>query len=135
MNTKSKNNKSNKKKGTRIGNFIVDFDKGNFNSVKISAVSGNWNVRYREDNVLYSWIKGEITSEEGRSILHMVFATWYAACNTIPDEISIPEILKAYYDSIERTINNTEPLSDEEHNKILEEEKQNYNNLKNGTGN
>ena len=124
-----------KPKGTQVGNFIVSFEKGNFESVKITSVAGNWNIRFREDNALYNFIKRETKTKEGINLLEYLFSTWYMATNGVPDLQFIQDIIKAYNNSIERIMKISNQLSDEEHDKILEEEKENYNNTKNGTGN
>lgn len=115
----------------QIGNFKVSFDEGQLQSVKITAVAGNWNIRFREDNALFHWISNEMKTGEGRKILHLVFAAYYMVCNGVPDNIFYGDILKAYQNSLDRMAGRQE-LSKEEDDKILEEEKEKYNNLKTG---
>lgn len=126
MKTLKTNNKSNKIKGRQVGNFLVSFDTGNLRSIKITAISGNWNIRFREDNALYTWIGNEMKTEEGREILKVLFAMYYACCNGVPDMIFIEQVFKAYNDSIERLKNSSGSISDEEDKVILDEERKKY---------
>lgn len=126
MKTKQTSHKSNKPKGTQIGNFLVSFDKGEFNAIKITAVAGHWNIRFREDNPLYGFISTELKSTEGKKILNMLFAMYYATCNAIPDATLVQDILIAYQRSVERMQEKIGSLSDKEHDEILEEEKSIY---------
>lgn len=130
MSNKSSQFKNRNNKSTQVGNFLVSFEKGQLQSVKITSVSGNWNIRYRQDNPLFLWITDQMKSEEGRKILHLVFATYYAACNGVPDNIFFEDILKAYQNSIDRINEANLKSSDEENNQIINEERQKYNNLK-----
>lgn len=135
LKTSQTNRKSNKPKGTQIGNFIVSFDKGEFRAVKITAVSGHWNIRFREDNPLYSFISTEPNTKEGRDILNMVFLMYYAISNAILEAMLIEDIFIAYKLSIERMQECIGKLSDKEHDDILEEEKLIYNQRNNESAN
>lgn len=123
LKTKQTTHKSNKPKEIQIGNFLVSFDKGEFNAIKITAVAGHWNIRFREDNPLYGFISTELKSTEGKKILNMLFAMYYATCNAIPDAPLVQDILMAYQRSVERTQERIGSMSDKEHDEILEEEK------------
>ncbi|NDV68614.1 hypothetical protein [Dysgonomonas sp. 25] len=127
MSNKPSKLKSNKGKFTQIGNFLVSFEKGQFQSVKIMAASGNWNIRFREDNSLYQWILNQIKSEEGQKILQYVFAAYYAVCSGVPDNIFFEDILKAYQNSIDRISAANQELSENDDWQIINEEREKYN--------
>lgn len=115
-----------KKGGIQIGNFLVSFGNGQLQSVKISAVSGNWNIRFREDHPLFLWISNQIKTEEGRKILNLVFAADYAVCNGIPDNIFLEEIIQSYNNSIKRLRKAQGQSADQDDKQIVEEERRNY---------
>ncbi|PXV62361.1 hypothetical protein CLV62_12049 [Dysgonomonas alginatilytica] len=129
------NKTSKKKKGIQIGNFIVTFDTGNLKAVKITSVAENWNVRYREDNILYAWILNELKTEEGREVLHLAFACWFAASNGIPDDTFLEDVVQAYTRSIERMKEGVKRLSEEEDQELLDKMKSDFGSPKPTTDN
>lgn len=120
------NNKSKKKKGIQVGNYIVTLENGEMAAIKITAVSGNWNIRYREDNPLYLWLKNNLKTEEGKNILHIVFATFFAACNAVPDREFVEDVIGAFNRSVERAKPDQPELSDAEDRQIIEEERNKF---------
>lgn len=130
MSNKPNSLKSKNDKSISVGNFIIKFEKGQkFRTVKIASVNGNWNISFREDNPLFLWISNEIKTEEGRNILHMVFAAYYAVCNGVPDSIFIEEIIQSYKSSVDRIVQAQKSLSEEADQAIIKEEKEKYQSL------
>lgn len=121
-----------KNKSDRIGNFLISFDAGTLKAVKITSLAGNWNIRFREDNTLFSWIKNQMESDEGRKVLHLVFSSYYAATNAVPDKEFLEDIVNAYSRSIDRLKVNSQMISDEDNLKIIAEEKEKHINKKDG---
>lgn len=127
MGNKPNNLKSKNDKSTQIGNFIIKFEKGQMlRCVKITSVNGNWSISFREDNPLFLWISNEIKTEEGRNILHIEFAAYYAVCNGVPDSIFIEEIIQSYKSSVNRIVQAQKTLSEEADQAIIKEEKEKY---------
>jgi len=133
MSNKPKRFKEKKDKVIQIGNYLVSFEKGQFRSVKITSVAGNWNVRYREDNPLFTYIVKEMESKEGQERLHLQFASYYMVCNAVPDDIFLKELITNYNASIDRVIASNQKPTNAEDAKIIEEEKEKYNLFKNST--
>lgn len=120
------NNTVKKKKGMQIGNFIVTTETGDLNSVKVTATSGNWNIRYRQDNIVYAWIVEGLKSEEGKETLHLAFSCWFAACCGVPDAEFLKDVVDAYTRSADRMRESVKKLSDNADNEIIKEEKENF---------
>lgn len=131
MSNKPGNLKKPKNEFVHIGNFHVSFPKSQFRYVKIAVLSGHWSITFREDNPLFGWVSNEIKTPDGRNILHIVFAAYYAVCNGVPDNIFFEDILKVYQNSIERMTVAKQELSENEDKQIIEDENEKYNTLKN----
>ncbi|MDH6311131.1 hypothetical protein M2451_004000 [Dysgonomonas sp. PFB1-18] len=133
MSNKSSQFKNKNGNATQIGNYLVSFEKGRFRSVKIAAVSGNWNIRYREDNPLFTFIYDLIKTEEGRNYLHVSIAAYYMVTNGVPDSEFFEDIYNARQRSFDRINKANGIVSEEEDDKILNEEKEKYKTLNNNT--
>ena len=120
------NNPIKKKKGIQIGNFLITKEQGTLSAIKITSVAGNWNIRFREDNYLFTWIKNMLNTEENKEILHLAITCWFAATSGVPDSTFLEDVLTAYTRSVDRMNENVKKLSDEADKEIIKEEKDKY---------
>ena len=114
-----------RKNEVKIGEFLVSRDKGNpFDRLKIETTSGNWNVKFRQDQEVFNTLVELSKDEEMSSYLETWIRMQYLVCMTAPDLDFMQDFFKAYTSLIERR--QAAPVSDEEDAKILEEERRKY---------
>lgn len=121
-----RNKRIKQKDEAQIGNFIIKFTTGKFNFVRVSSVASNWSLNFREDNLIYTWIKNELNVEDGKEILHLLFSFWYSTTNGIPDQEFIEDSLKSYSNSIKRMQKALGNYTEGEHDEALQDVKSSY---------
>ena len=108
-------------KKIQIHNFVVlkyKIDKTSF--IKVSTVSGDWSVSYREDNIMYLTL--DMAEESQYEGIYNVMVGMYGACNTVDQEFT-KELFGALHRFYERLKSKQPAVSEEENAKVLKDEK------------
>ena len=108
-------------KKIQIHNFVVlkyKIDKTSF--IKVSTVSGDWSVSYREDNIMYLTL--DMADESQYEGIYNVMVGMYGACNTVDQEFT-KELFGALHRFYERLKSKQPAVSEEENAKVLKDEK------------
>ncbi|MBR8706943.1 hypothetical protein [Bacteroides pyogenes] len=121
---------SKKKDGIQVGNFIVTRDSGSEHDwIGIKAVSGFWSIRFRDDNMMFVRIRELANNKEFHEYLEAWIRVCYLISNSTPDVPFLDEFFKSYSALSERLRALQNPVSTEDDEKVLEEERI-MNNLK-----
>lgn len=124
----SKNNKQ-KKDGIQIGNYLVTREGlGEMKYLKVQAVSGIWNTKWRSDNEFYHFVEPLINDPDRKAYLESFFTICYLMCNGFKDLEFMQGFKTIFLAQVERIgkIVGNNPLSDEEDREIIDEEKKAY---------
>lgn len=118
---------SNKKTPLRFGNFTVTRDSGNEHDwITIKAVSGFWTMRFRDDNEMFERIRLLANNKD----FHEYIETWIKVCyliaNCTPDAEFMKVFFEGYTQMNDRLLSRQKEISEEEDQKILEQEKTAY---------
>lgn len=106
-------------KKIQIHNFVMlkhKVDKMSF--IKVSSVAGDWQVSYREDNIMYLTL--DMAKEEDYEALHNVFTAIYGTCNIVDSDFT-KDVFDALYRTIKRR-EDTAPLQMDD-SRVLEEDR------------
>ena len=116
-----------KKTDKRIGNFIISKYGNELQYIKVSAAAGHWSETYRSDNEFYKLLDEVLkaTDENSEKYLHSLFISHMIVCNGGKDWPFMQDVLDANKRMIER-LNPTAEISEEENQKIINEEKEKY---------
>ncbi len=110
---------------TQIGNFIVSKFGDDLKTIKVRSVAGNWSVQWRSDSEFYALIE-DMLKQEG----HMYFTNFITVCflasNGVKDNQFFNEFAESYSEMSER-FNKQSEISDEEDQKIIDEQRKKYN--------
>lgn len=81
----------------QINNFVIYHeDLGeNVKYFIIKAVSGNWELKFRNDNSQYQLIEAFVYDDEKDAALENALAVWFITTNTILDEDFFVDIINA----------------------------------------
>lgn len=116
---------------TQIGNFIVSKFGDDLKTIKVRSVAGNWSVQWRSDSEFYALIE-DMLKQEG----HMYFTNFITVCflasNGVKDNQFFNEFAKSYQEMSERFNNQEKEVSDEDDQRIIEEQREKYNEEHNG---
>lgn len=116
-----------KKSDKRIGNFIVSRYGNELQYIKVSTSAGHWSETFRSDNEFYTRLDNALkaTDENSEQYLHSLFITHMICCNGSKDWQFIEDVYKAHKAMVDR-LNPTAEISEEENQKIINEEKEKY---------
>lgn len=116
-----------KKSDKRIGNFIVSKYGNELQYIKISTSAGHWSETFRSDNEFYKILDDllKVTDEHSDKYLHSLIVTHMIVCNGLKDWSFMEDVLDANKRMIER-IKQAKEISEEENQKIINEEKEKY---------
>lgn len=113
-----------KKKEIRLGNFKITREKMVFEYIKVEAISGIWNMKFRSDNPYYPILDEMLKSEDAHRHLHNSIAMNFLIANGLKDMRFIEDVITAYNEFVERT--KEKPLSETEDQAIINEEKEKH---------
>lgn len=109
----------------RLGNFEISEEiDADHNWLRIKAVSGFWETRFRDDNEMYDKVRRILAEPVLEQHLTACIQLSYIVCNTVPDLQFLEDMTNAYVRMSERY--QAKPLTDEEDKKILDEMKETY---------
>lgn len=116
-----------KKKPLQIGNFLVVREGSNEHAwISIKAVSGFWTMRFRDDNEMFERIRLLANNKD----FHEYIETWIKVCylmaNCTPDAEFMKVFFEGYSQMNDRLLSRQKEISEEEDQKILEQEKTAY---------
>lgn len=116
-----------KKKPLQFGNFLVVREDGNGHDwISIKAVSGFWTMRFRDDNEMFERIRLLANNKD----FHEYIETWIKVCylmaNCTPDAEFMKVFFEGYSQMNDRLLSRQKEISEEEDQKILEQEKTAY---------
>ena len=88
----------------QINNYVIYHeDLGeNVKYFIIKAVSGNWELKFRNDNSQYQLIEAFVYDDEKDAVLENALAAWFIATNAILDEDFFVDIMNATGSLMER---------------------------------
>lgn len=109
----------------RLGNFeISEESEIGHNWLRVKAVSGFWETRFRDDNEMYDKIRRMLAEPDLERHLTACIQISFVMCNTVPDLQFLDDVSKAYVRMAARYQKG--PLTDEDDKKILDEMKETY---------
>lgn len=116
-----------KKKPLQFGNFLVVREDSNEHVwISIKAVSGFWTMRFRDDNEMFERIRLLANNKD----FHEYIETWIKVCylmaNCTPDAEFMKVFFEGYSQMNDRLLSRQKEISEEEDQKILEQEKTAY---------
>lgn len=115
-----------KEKEIQLGNFIVSREgTGELKFIKVRSTSNTWNMKWRSDCEFYKLMEDMIKPEK-HAYLHNYIACCYAMSNGIKDNIFLEGFADLWQKQNERYLSVKEKISDEEDQKIINEEKEKY---------
>lgn len=88
----------------QINNYVIYHeDLGeNVKYFIIKAVSGNWELKFRNDNSQYQLIEAFVYDDEKDAVLENALAAWFITTNAILDEDFFVDIMNATGSLMER---------------------------------
>lgn len=88
----------------QINNYVIYHeDLGeNVKYFIIKAVSGNWELKFRNDNSQYQLIEAFVYDDEKDAVLENALAAWFITTNAILDEDFFVDIMNATQSLMER---------------------------------
>lgn len=108
-----------------MGNFEISEEREiGHNWLRIKAVSGFWETRFRDDNEMYDKIRRILSEPVLERHLTACIQLSYIVCNTVPDLPFLEDMTSSYVRMSERY--QAKPLTDEEDKKILDEMEETY---------
>lgn len=109
-------------KKERLGGFnVLKYKKDDMSFIKVSVVMGNWAVEYREDSSMFHFLNADL-EEDQRDALHVLLVNAFMVSNFVDAELQHSVMLAA--GEFEKRVNEAaEEVSEEEDQKILEEER------------
>lgn len=111
----------------QFGNFTVTKENSNEHDwISIKAVSGFWTMRFRDDNEMFEKIRLLANKKD----FHDYIETWIKVCylisNSTPDIKFMEDFFEGYSQMNDRLLSRQKEISEEEDQKILEQEKTAY---------
>lgn len=114
-------------KKIQVGNYVFRFvEEGGMPFLEVKVVSGIWSVRYSADNAMYGFLKTIMEDKGVHEYLLSFVRMSYMICNCCPDLDLLKDLGESYAKFIERQSACAPAVSDEEHERILKEEKERY---------
>lgn len=109
-------------KKVRIGGFnVLKYKRDEMSLMKVSTIMGNWSMEYREDSVVYHCLDMELSDEEKEAV-HVMFVNAFTVSNFLDADLQHAVILAG--DELQkRIVESAEEVSEEENQKILDEER------------
>lgn len=122
------NKPSNFKKSneTQIENFLVSKFGDELKTIKVRSVAGNWSVQWRSDSEFYLLVE-DMLKQEGHIYFINFITCCYAMSNGVKDNQFFNEFTKIWQDMANRFNQQEKEISDENDNRIIEEERTKYN--------
>lgn len=118
---------SNKKTPLQFGNFTVTRDSGGEHDwITIKAVSGFWSLRFRDDNEMFECIRLLANNKDYSEYMDSWIKLCYLMSNCTPDAEFMKDFFESYTKMNERLLSRQKDISEEENQKILQEEKLKY---------
>lgn len=117
-------------KDIQIGNFIVSKYGTELQYIKVKTTSGNWSETYRSDSDYYKLLDEALNDkgEQMNKYLHALFATHYIVCYGMKDYQFMQDVIDANKRMVDRLNPNTNEVTPEEDQQIINEEKEKYEN-------
>lgn len=88
----------------QINNYVIyheELETG-YKQFIIKAVSGNWELKFRNDNSQYQLIEAFVYDDEKDAVLENALAAWFITTNAILDEDFFVDIMNATQSLMER---------------------------------
>jgi len=112
-------------KELQLGNFIITREKCSvFDHLKIQAVSGIWNTKFRSDNPFYPILDEMLKNPKAHTHLHNQISISFMVANGLKDNQFLNDVIAAYQSFIERIKSANPPKEEDE--KIIKEEREKY---------
>lgn len=109
-------------KKEKFGGFnILKYKKDDMSFIKVSTIMGNWSIEYREDSSMFHFLNANL-EEDQRDALHVLLVNAFMVSNFVDAELQHSVMLAA--GEFEKRVNESaEEVSEEEDQKILNEER------------
>lgn len=111
---------------TQIGNFLVSKFGDDLKTIKVRSVAGNWSVQWRSDSEFYLLVE-DMLKQEGHIYFINFITCCYAMSNGVKDNQFFNDFAKIWQDMADRFNQQEKEISDENDNRIIEEERTKYN--------
>lgn len=118
------------KNETQIGNFIVSRYGEDLKIIKVRSVAGNWAIQWRSDSEFYHLVE-DMLKQEGQIYFQNFIAVAYIASNGVKDNQFFNDFAIIWEDQNNRFNEVNVPLTEEEDQKIINEEREKYNDAHN----
>lgn len=116
---------------TQIGNFLVSKFGDNLKTIKVRSVAGNWSIQWRSDSEFYILVE-DMLKQEGYQYFINYISVCYLASNGVKDNQFFNEFAESYTKMSERFNKQEKEISDEDDKRIIDEEREKYNESHNG---
>ncbi|MEG1684566.1 MAG: hypothetical protein RR319_01275 [Bacteroides sp.] len=119
-----------KNKGVQIGNFVVTKYGSTMEYIKVSSISNNWSMAFREDNPQFKFIQILANENDKHEYLEAFIKLNYCMNNAVMDMEFMNEFLSSYKGLNERNeakrLASQNGITDEEDKAIIEEQRRIY---------
>ena len=116
---------------TQIGNFLVSKFGEDLKTIKVRSVAGNWAIQWRSDSEFYLLVE-DMLKQEGYQYFINYITVCYLAGNGVKDNQFFNEFAESYTKMSERFNKQEKEISDEDDKRIIDEEREKYNESHNG---
>lgn len=77
-------------KNRQVGNFLLEvLDGGDFDFIECRSLIGDWSVRWRNDNVMFSLMYSLLKNKDAEEYLRALFTMMYVATSYTHDLVAI----------------------------------------------
>lgn len=116
-----------KKVPLQFGNFTITRDNSNEHDwISIKAISGFWTMRFRDDNEMFERIRLLANNKDFSEYTETWIKVCYLMANCTPDAEFMKVFFEGYSQMNDRLLSRQKEISEEEDQKILEQEKTAY---------